>query len=572
MTFSWMRFLRSLAIAALFVVGFEWACRRFDRLDPAMAVDPYQGFPGTSRLFQPATAGDGVGIYKTALNKLDRYRAQTFTQEKKSGEFRVFCIGGSGVRSDAFMDPDGSFPQMLFLYLRAAMPDRTVTVLNCGGGGTGSVQNLEVVREIVDYEPDLVVVMPEGGEKNMIPPSPQGVMAKEDDASPLRVEARRLLTKLRLYHGLRDLYRACLAPARPGQAQPSAFGAFVSAIVSRNFSPDVFTRFLEYKVDRPPVLLDWPIPKEEIELAHERFQRNLERIAEISSDAKVPLLFVTPLRNLRSSFYLRFHIRPDEIAAGKIDEWRARYEAGLAAKRERRFEEAIVELERVRALYVTDDDSILAYYLGECHEALGRKDAALVEFEKTYLRHPMRAQIAAVGAKKQVPVVDPYPELLKAASDVIPGFSEFTDSVHPMPKTNRIFARTIYETMRSTRFSSLPSLDDPPMQNADKVVLALCARLKTPPATLMSEAIRVGDYETVVKLAEAIPDKDLLINYGAALSYGWALSRLGRHVEAREFFLKLKARWSGPGFMRVPLATDEEMIEIAYTGDVFHWF
>lgn len=572
MTFSWLRFLRALVIAALFVAGFEWACRRFDLLDPSKVEDPYQGFPGTSRLFQPATAGDGSGVYKTAANKTKTYRAQSFSRDKKSNEFRVFCVGGSGVRSDAFMDPDGSFSQMLFLYLRAAMPDRTVTVINCGGGGTGSVQNLEVVREIVDYRPDLIVVMPEGGEKNMIPPSPQGVMAKEDDASPLRVTARRHLTGLRLYHGLRDLYRACLAPARPGQVPPSAFSAFVSAIVSRTFSPDVFTRFLEYKVDRVPALLDWPIPKPEIDLAHARFQRNLARMAEITREARVPLMFVTPLRNLRSSFYLRFHIRPDEIAAGKIDEWRARYEAGLAAKREKRFAEAIAELEKVRALYPVDDDSILAYYLGECHEALGDRTKALAEYEKTYLRHPMRGQIAKVGAGENVPVVDPYPELKKIAADGIPGFAEFTDSVHPMPKTNRIFARSIYSAMRDGAFASLPPLEDPALENADKIVLALCARLPTPPATSMAEAIRVGDFETVVKLAQAIPEKDLFINFGASLSYGWALTRLDRLPEAREFFLKLKTRWSAPGMLRLSLATDEEMIKIAYTGDVFHWF
>lgn len=573
MTFSPLRFLRSILIAALFVAGFEAVCHRFGYLDPSKVVDPYQGFPGTSRLYQAKTASDGTGIYERAFNK-NNYRLQSFAREKKSNEFRVFCVGGSGVRSDAFMDPDGSFPQMLFLYLRAAMPDRQVTVINCGGGGMGSVQNLEVVREVVDYRPDLVVVMPEGGEKNMIPPEPQGIMAKEDDASPLRVTARRELTRLRLYHGLRDLYRKALAPARQAIGVPSAFGAIVAAIVSRPFAPDTFSRFLEFKSDRVPALMDWPIPREEIETAHARFQRNLTKMAEVTRENGVPLIFVTPLRNLQSSFYLRFHIRKDEIRDGRIDEWRKRYEAGLAAKRAKRFDEAIRELESVRELYVVDDDSILAYYLGECQEALGKKELALREYEKTYLRHPMRQQIATVGAATGVPVVDAYSELLKIASNVIPGFEEFTDSVHPMPKTNRIFARTVYEQMRRSNIVALPALDDERMLNADRLVMTLCARLKAPSATQMAHAIRVGDFAKVVALAEELPEESLLINYSASLNYGWALTRLNRMSDARAFFLKLKARWgSDPAVRRAPpLATDEDMVRIAYVGDVFHWF
>jgi tetratricopeptide (TPR) repeat protein len=575
MNSSWLVLLRGVAVATLFVVGFEGVARRGGHFDPSTREDPYLGFPGTSRLFQPRVASDGSAIYETAQNKKKIYRVQSFPAAKAPGEFRVFCIGGSGVRSDAFMDPDGSFPFMLWVYLRDAMPDRMVRVLNCGGGGMGSVQNLEVLREIVDYEPDLIVVCPEGGEKNMVPPSPQGMLAVADDASPLRVAARRLLTKLRLYHVLRDGYQRCFAPGKASQFELSAFSAFIAAIVGRTFEPDIFTRFLEFKVDRVPVVMEEsPIPKDVIDVAHARFRRNLATMATLAREQSIPLCFLVPLRNLRSSFYLRFHIRSDEIAGGKVEEWRAAYERALEAKRAGRYEEAIAGLSAVRAMYVHDDDSILAYYLGECFEKLGRRDEALAEFEKTYLRHPMRAQIAQVAGEQNVPVVDTYREVVAIASDGIPGYDEFTDSVHPMPKTNRVFARAIYRDIIQPRLQDLPKLDDPKLVTADQLVVRLCERLPGTVANRMLDAMLSGDYQRAVGFAQALKEDDLMMRSIEPLYLGWALTKQGRTAEARELFLKLKAKYGGQLNLRRASKLDqsEDMIRYAFSNDIFHWF
>src|SRR6185503_12961762 len=67
---------------------------------------------------------------------------------------------------------------LLEIYLGCLLADKAPRVLNAGGGGAGSIQNLEVVREVLNDQPDLLVIYPEGGEKNLVPPLPQGIMAR----------------------------------------------------------------------------------------------------------------------------------------------------------------------------------------------------------------------------------------------------------------------------------------------------------------------------------------------------------------------------------------------------------
>jgi tetratricopeptide (TPR) repeat protein len=570
-------FVRSLLIALLFVLAFEGTSRKMGWLDPTLRPDPYLGFPGTSPLYR-ATPGAGGTVTRTRSPNKPMYREETFTDVKGEREFRAFCIGGSSVRSDAFMDPDGSFPFMLWLYLRSALLGdavEKVQVVNAGGGAMGSIQNLEVLREVLDYEPDLIVVYPEGGEKNFIPPNPNGVLARSDDASPLKVECRKQLTRLRLYQGVRDVYRAAFPPASEAPPPASAFSAFIATLINQPFAPEIFDRLLGFKVDRPPLLMEPVLGQEEIDHAHRRFQRNLETMARLCRERAVPLVFVLPVRNLHGSFYLRFHVTPEEIAPGRIDDWRQRYADGLAAKKEQRYADALAILRSIRELYVVDRDEILAFYLGECLEALGRQDEALEEYAKPYLRHPMREQIAAVAARENVPLVDPYPALLAASETGIPGYAEFTDSFHPMPKTNRVIARAIYECLATEVDSfALPPLDSPRLANTDEVVANLCAKIKAPLATQMLRATLEGRDDHVVRLAATIPESVLLTRSVEPLYLMWSLCRLGEVEKAREFFLRMRGvMYQSPLFPReVVLETDEDIVRVAFGGDLFHWF
>lgn len=568
------RVVRFVLVALLGAGAFEAGARALNWFDPTEAKDPYLGFPGTSPLFRPAVDKDGRAIYERSPNK-DMYRWAAFDREKAQGEVRVFVVGGSSVQSSAFRSPDGSFPNMLMMYLSAALPGRKVTVVNCGGGGMGSVQNREVLREVLAYQPDLLVAYPEGGEKNLIPPAPAGVLAEGDDASPLRVFVRAHLAPLRIYRALRLLYYGSMPEPGQGSLALQVFSAFVAAAVSRPFAPDTFTRLFEFKDWRPPVLMESPLDRAVIEHAHARFQRNLAAMADMAKDAGVPLIYVLPVRNTRQSFYLRFHVTPEEIKPGRIAEWRLHYETALARKKAGDFAGAVDEFLAVRALYPDDQDEILAFHLGECFERLGRFDDAQREYALPYVRHPMRRQIQDAAAKAGVPVIDPFPALVEISAHGIPSYAEFTDAFHPMPQTNRVIARTVYaEVQRSGVLGAIPPLDAPAMRPADNMVGRLIGLLKTPNANLMLRALLAGDFAEAARLGATIPETELVTTrYTEALYYGWALTRLGQLEKARIVYAKLRA--ASPNLVDPEgdlLATDEDVIRIAFSGDLFHWF
>jgi tetratricopeptide (TPR) repeat protein len=570
------RLLRSIAVAACFVLAFEAVARQAHLLDPTDRPDPYLGFPGTSPLYRPEVADDGSDVMRRSPNKDHQYRPEEFPATKPAGEFRVFCIGGSSVRLDAFMTPDGSFSHMLEMYLQGALPrGMTPRVINAGGGGAGSVQNLETVREALDLQPDLLVVYPEGGEKNLIPPAPQGLMARADDASPARVVTRRLLAPLRLYVAAREFYD-WLLPSTPDTANSlSAFSAFSMYTIARPFGPESFSRLFEMKHDSVPELMPHPIPAEEITHAHARFVRNLETMGELAHARGVPLLFVYPVRNIKASLYLRFHVDPSEILPGHITEWHQLYADGLKKKHDGQLAEAIVKLRSVRKQYVDDRDEILAFDLGECFEQLQRWDDAREEYEKPYLRHPMRALIAEAAQSAGVPTVDPFPYLIKVAEHGLPGFDEFTDSFHPMPKVSRIIARAILDGIRKQGI--VPGLREdgsPEMGSADQRVQGLVASCRIPIPNRMYHAILDGNDAEAIALGRSIPVDQLYsdLHIFEAMYLGWALTRTGDLDGARAVYDGLHASKWTPKTSLPPLDSNKDIITNAYGGDLFSWF
>jgi tetratricopeptide (TPR) repeat protein len=565
-----------MLVALLALAAFEAGSRQAGWLDPSRSPDPYLGFPGTPPLFVPERGPDGAAVMRTAENKRDTiYRDSRFPVPKPPGEYRVFCIGGSSVRSEIWLNPDGSFPGLLGTELWGRLPGLTPRVINAGGGGQGSVQNLEVLREVLDDEPDLIVVYPEGGEKNTIPPSPQAALAVKDDESPLRASARRCLNRLRSYQAAKLAYQALLPRAPAGGDVSSAFSALATFAVSRPYRAENFIRPFEMKLDGVPVLMEHPIPAAEIERAHARFLRNLATMAALCKERGVPLLFVQPVRNLEAVFYLRFHIAPEEIQAGRIAEWRQLYERAVALRHEQRWEQALAALGQLRQLYVEDRDELAAFLAGDCLLQLGRPADALREFERPYLQHPMRGLIERAGQQAGVPVVDPYPAVLAVSTGGIPGYEEFTDSFHPMPKVNRAIAVGIADAMAAAGIGpSQRPADSPERAAASARLDAVVAGIPVPLHTAIVSAILHGDPQQAIALGRTMPEAEMMkMQPVTAVYLGWALAKTGDDAAAREWYRKLREQTSYARSKNLPpLNTDEDIVRNAFAGDVFAWF
>ncbi|MEZ5979782.1 MAG: hypothetical protein R3F34_16415 [Planctomycetota bacterium] len=561
------RIARHVLVGALALAAAEFGMRAAGVLDPTEIHDPYLGLPGTAPLFRATTAEDGTVVRRTSPNKSKNYRDQEFPERKPQDEFRVFVVGGSSIFAERLQKPDASITNMLEISLRACMPGRRPRVVNAGGGAMGSLQNLEVVREIVEYEPDLVVLYPEGGEKNLVPPMPAGVLARGDDLNPLRVDVRRVVAPFRVYVAAREAFYA-LMPGMGSSAFRSPFGAMLAYAITNPFGEETFTKLFEFKQDRVPVLMPDVIPAEEVERANRRFERCLREVVELCEAHSVPLVFVEPMQNLESSFYLRFHIDPGELRPGTEAEWRATYERGLELKKAGEYEAALDVLRSVRDFYVEDADEILAYYIAECDAALGRYDEQIAELLANYERRTLIRSVLEVAADEDVPLVRPYPDLVAAAGGRLPGHAWFRDSVHPLATTNRVLVRSLMRELTELGIARPLEPDDPRRVQAETRIDALVDASPPEKSVLITMAMSRGDFDEAVRIGRSIPRRELVASPVYMYYFGWALTRAGRMDEARALYDVLVSNSKANPSDLLDMSTDEALIRNAYQGDV----
>ena len=116
--------------------------------------DPFVSFSEDSTLFVQNEAGTE---YQTSADRSDFFRPQHFPVRKQKHTYRVFVLGGSTVQGRPYA-VETSFTNWLRLNLEAADPTRTFEVVNCGGVSYASYRLVPILREALNYEPDLFIV------------------------------------------------------------------------------------------------------------------------------------------------------------------------------------------------------------------------------------------------------------------------------------------------------------------------------------------------------------------------------------------------------------------------------
>ena len=129
-------------------------------VEPAVDLsDPFVGFDDSSPLFVPDTAsgtGDASRMV-TSKNKLAWFNEQSFPRRKPPDTRRVFCLGGSTTYGRPY-DDTTSFPGWLRELLPHIAPQARWEVINAGGVSYASYRVARLTQELVQYEPDLLIV------------------------------------------------------------------------------------------------------------------------------------------------------------------------------------------------------------------------------------------------------------------------------------------------------------------------------------------------------------------------------------------------------------------------------
>src|SRR5213594_4056671 len=148
---------RALVRAAAVIVGVSpllalEAGLRLCGAGRAQVSDSLSGFNQNFPLFERVG-----GVYRTSPAREPFFPEQEFSLAKPTNGFRIFCFGGSTVYGHPYQG-DTAFPKWLELELDATHPTRSYQAINCGGVSYASYRLAPIVKEVLNYQPDLVII------------------------------------------------------------------------------------------------------------------------------------------------------------------------------------------------------------------------------------------------------------------------------------------------------------------------------------------------------------------------------------------------------------------------------
>ncbi len=258
---------------------------RWPELPPP--ADPFVDLHNLRPLFQlePQT-----GRMAISPERFNLFRPASFALNKPADTFRVFALGGSTTQGEPY-SIETAFPQWMQLDLQAAQPDRTVEAVNCGGLSYASYRVLAILREVLHYSPDLVVVYCGHNE-----------YLERRTYAPYRASSL-FYRSLSWLSGLRTVQ---LARSLAGQSAKRPEPQRVAGTEQTTLQAEV-DALLDYRGG----LADYQRGAKWTKPIAEHFRWNLEQMCTECQQAGVPLILIRPVSNLLDCPPLKFEIDPE---------------------------------------------------------------------------------------------------------------------------------------------------------------------------------------------------------------------------------------------------------------------
>lgn len=419
-------YLMTLLIVLVPLAVGEVALRLFVPAPRVSYYDPYVSFSGLSPLFVLDSTGTR---FKTAEERMAAFRRQYFSAKKGSGTFRAFCLGGSTVQGRPY-SVKTSFTTWLELNLRAARTDLDYEIVNCGGISYASYRLVPIMRELLEYEPDLFIICTGHNE-----------FLEDRTYQKIKKTPRALL---RLHRALLNLRSYALADR------------FLSGRRARRTNAKLAPKTVLHNEVRTKLDLD-----EGLESYHrdeiwrqgtiEHFRHNLDTMLRMAHEKEIPVILLNPVCNLKDCPPFKSQPRADltETQAHEAAELRERA-SGLGW--DNAYGKICILEEAAR---IDNRNAGLLFLLGRCYARLGRSAEAKKWFvlakeeDVCPLRilEPMHRVIREAASRYQTPLVDVRALIEKRTEDGIAGSEWLLDHVHPSIEGHQLIADAVYRTM-----------------------------------------------------------------------------------------------------------------------------
>lgn len=389
------------------------------------------GYGYRTSFFKHRRTGDGEALIENRdfgrrffPSGLVRYaQPLTMLTPKPADTLRVFVLGESA----ALGDPDLKFglPKMLEMVLRERFPNRQVEVVNCAMVAINSHVILPIALDCAEQQSDLWVVYM--GNNEVIGPFGSASVFGARAPSLALVRTGLWLKTTRLGQLLDSL----LQRVRQGNGSLSEWNGMemMSNQKVAHYSPA--TRRV-----------------------YQHFERNLNALLRVGTQAGVPIILCTVATNLRDCAPFASLHRPG-LTAEELTEWQKAYDTGVASQTAGKFSDA--ELAYDRAARIDDEFAELDFRRAECFRLMGQDVEAAKLFrqarEKDALQFRADDQIneiirrsAGAFADKGVHLVDADKIFSENSPQGLTGTEFFYEHVHLTPEGNYLLARSVAQS------------------------------------------------------------------------------------------------------------------------------
>ena len=425
--------LFSVIIIAIFFGGAELLLAVAGVKPLLLTQDPLVGFAGNIPQFVKATRKDGTEMYITPRNKSEYFNFQEFPQHKSDDAYRIFCVGGSTTYGRPYSHKV-SFCGWLQAYLEAADPTRKWEVINVGGISYASYRVARMMKELVNYQPDMFIVYT--GQNEFLEERSYGAL-QELPAWMIELDAS--LSGTRVYTAMKLALDALKQGKNNVSQKTDLLSDEVDDILSHTIGPETYQR--DEKLRRATIT---------------HFRINLKRIAEIADTADADRIFIVPAKKLRDLTPFKSEHRND-LEPDELMQWLALYSDARELQQAGRPELALVKFND--AMKIDDRYAELHYRIGEVlfdQHNYKEAEAAFrraVEEDVAPLRilAPIQQIVHEVAADENNPLID-FPALLRKVymekyGHGIFGSEFFVDHVHFTIEGHRLIGQALFEQL-----------------------------------------------------------------------------------------------------------------------------
>ncbi len=394
--------------------------------------DPFLGFSAVNPVFESYRDGHGAERLRTSTLKQKWFNSQDFPAAKKDDVRRIFTLGGSTTYGRPYFNQT-SYTGWLQTLLNSSPGAGKFEVINAGGISYASYRVKVVLRELLAYEPDLIIILT--GHNEFLESRTYPEMS---DGLPAISQLKALLGKSNTYKLLESL----LEPVVRGEEKNNAAGK----------GPGVLGEEVETLLDQSAGLSMYRRDTVFAAKVFEHFRFNVAEMISLCRDAGVPVLFCSPVDNLKDFSPFKSAVNPEMTVASRKELQQVLQDGGENL-REGGLEQARSAFTRAVAL-----DSLYAmshFMLGRALLASGDTSAAAAsllqarELDVCQLRaqQPVHRILAEECGAAAVELLDFQAVLARRSPGGLIGDEFLMDHIHPGPQGHLIFAGEIYNWM-----------------------------------------------------------------------------------------------------------------------------